>query len=155
MAGAVALVIGYFPSRGRLEEIVAQQSPVRAVEYLRQHPVPGPMFETYEFGDYLVWSMAPAQRVFIDGRGELYERGGVFADYLHIASLKPGALGVLRGYGVQSCLVRRDEPLATVLAALPDWQQAYSDDLSVLFVRRESVDKLHAGLRNTNPDREE
>jgi hypothetical protein len=136
MAGAVALMIVYFPSRGRLEETVAQQSPVRAVEYLRQHPVPGPMFETYEFGDYLVWSMAPGQKVFIDGRGELYERGGVFADYVHIAGLRPGALGVLRAYGVRSCLVRRDEPLVTVLAALPDWQQVYSDDLSLVFVRR-------------------
>jgi hypothetical protein len=155
MTGAVALMIGYFPSRGRLEEIVAQQSPVRAVAYLRQHPVPGPMFETYEFGDYLVWSMAPAQRVFIDGRGELYERGGVFADYVHIADLKPGALGVLRGYGVQSCLVRRDEPLVTVLAALPDWQRVYSDDLSVIFVRRESVSALNAGLRSTKTGREE
>ncbi len=155
MAAAVALMIGYFPTRGRLEEIVARQSPVRAVEYLRQHPVPGPMFETYEFGDYLVWSMAPAHRVFIDGRGELYERGGVFADYVHIAGLKPGALGVLRAYGVQSCLVRRDEPLVTVLAALPDWQQVYSDDLSLVFVRRESVGALDAALRNTKPGREE
>jgi len=155
MAGAVALMIGHFPSRGRLEEIVAQQSPVRAVEYLRQHPVPGPMFETYEFGDYLVWSMAPEHRVFIDGRGELYERGGVFADYVRVAGLKPGALGVLRAYGVQSCLVRRDEPLVTVLAALPDWQQVYSDDLSVVFVRRESAGALDAALRNKKPDREE
>jgi hypothetical protein len=135
MAGAVALMLAYFPTKKSLEQIVAQNSPVHAVEYLRSHAVPGPMFATYEFGDYLVWSVAPATRVFIDGRGELYEREGVLADYLQVAGVRPGAIEVLRSRGVQSCLVRRGEPLITLLGALPDWRQIYSDDLSVLFVR--------------------
>jgi hypothetical protein len=155
MAGATLLMVGYFPSHRQLEAIVAANAPVRAVEYLRRHPVPGPMFDTYEFGDYLVWSSAPEQKVFIDGRGELYERGGVFADYVHIARLRPGALALLREYGVQSCLLRRDEPLVTVLAALPDWRQVYSDDLSVLFVRQTQREILNASLRHSSPDREE
>jgi hypothetical protein len=155
MAGSVAIVIGYFPSQASLEKIVAQQSPVRAVAYLRQHSVPGAMFATYEFGDYLVWSMAPEQRVFIDGRGELYEREGVLADYLEIAGLRHGALGLLHAHGVQSCLIRRNEPLETMLGALPDWQQVYSDELSVLFVRRETVEALHVSPRSATPDRKE
>ena len=69
--------------------------------------------------------------------------------------LKPGALAVLREYGVQSCLLRRDEPLVTVLAALPDWQQVYSDDLSVLFVRRAQAGILNASLGHPLQNREE
>ena len=65
-----------------------------------------------------------------------YEPAGVFADYMHITLLKPGALSVLRGYGIQSCLLNRDEALATLLSALPDWQSVYSDQTSILLVRR-------------------
>ncbi len=138
MALVVAAMVWYFPSRTDLERIVSRQFPVEAVAYLRLHPVPGPMFNTYGFGGYLVWSRAPEHKVFIDGRSELYERGGLLADYMHITLLEPGALAVLRNYGVQACLLGPGEPLATVLAALPDWQRIYSDHTSALFVRRNS-----------------
>ena len=54
-----------------------RQFPVRAVEYLRQHPLPGPMYNTYGYGGYLIWSL-PEHKVFIDGRADVYERGGAF-----------------------------------------------------------------------------
>lgn len=133
IAGIIAAMVYYFPSRASLEKKVASQFPVQAVEYLRQHPVPGPMFDSYDFGGYLVLS---GYKVFIDGRSEVYERGGVLSDYLHITMLQPGAIEVLRSYGIQSCLLARDAPLATVLTALPDWHKVYSDDTSALFVRR-------------------
>ena len=104
------------------------------------------MFATYEFGDYLVWTMAPARPVFIDGRGELYEREGVLADYLEVAGVRPHALEVLRAHGVQSCLVRQGEPLITLLAALPEWKRIYADDLSVLFVRTETASSPAASI---------
>ena len=134
MFGVVALMWHYAPSRSFLDKKVADDFPVDAVKYLHQHPVPGPMFDDYGFGGYLVWS---GHKVFIDGRSEVYERGGVLSDYLYITALKPGALTVLRNYGIQSCLLDRNAPLATVLAALPDWQRVYSDHTSALFVRRQ------------------
>jgi hypothetical protein len=146
MAGALALMLAYFPSKKNLEAAVARTSPVHAVEYLRSHAVPGPMFATYEFGDYLVWAMAPATPVFIDGRGELYEREGVLADYLEVAGVRPRALEVLRARGVQSCLVRQGEPLITFLAALPEWKQIYADDLSVLLVRTGTASSPSAAI---------
>jgi hypothetical protein len=97
------------------------------------------MFNTYGYGGYLVWS---GQKVFIDGRGDLYEQGGVFSDYMHITLLKPGALAVLQGYHVGSCLLEWSEPMSTVLSASPDWKKIYSDNVSALFVRTAAVDPL-------------
>ncbi len=131
---AIAMV-WYFPARADMQRITGNQFPVKAVEYLRQHSVPGPIYNNYNFGTYLLWS---DYKVFIDGRSDIYERGGAFADYLHISRLRTGALAVLQSYGVQSCLLERDEPLATMLAVLPEWQKVYGDNLSVLFVRRNS-----------------
>jgi hypothetical protein len=93
------------------------------------------MYNTYGFGSYLIWAL-PEKKVFIDGRGDLYELGGAFGDYLEIAHLRPATFFLLRAYGIHSCLLERSEPLATVLAAMPEWQKAYSDEGSVLYVRR-------------------
>ena len=91
------------------------------------------MLNSYGFGGYLVYS---GRTVFIDGRADVYERAGVLSDYMHISLLKPGALAVLNGYGVRSCLLARDEPLTVVLAASQDWTRVYRDDVSEVFVRR-------------------
>jgi hypothetical protein len=138
MAVMLAAMIHYFPSRVKTEEIVATNFPVGAVNYLKEHPASGAMFNSYGFGGYLVYSRGDEHKVFIDGRGELYEHAGVFADYLHITLVKPGLLGVLRNYGIKECLVGRKEPIAVFLSALPEWRQIYADPVSVIFVRSDN-----------------
>jgi hypothetical protein len=137
MAGIIIAMFYYFPSQQQIEEKVAGQFPVRALRYLRDHPVPGPLFNTYGYGGYMVEA---GYKTFIDGRGDLFEQTGVLADYIYIKQLKPGALQVLRGYGIRSVLMVRGEPLLTVLAASPDWRRVYSDDVSELYVKQDAVD---------------
>jgi hypothetical protein len=136
MAVALAMIIWYFPTQAGLMQNVGKTYPVAAVDYLDHHTVPGPMFNAYGFGGYLVFTRGPEHKVFIDGRGELYEPSGIFADYLKVADIQPGGLSILEKYGIQSCLLEHDAPLATLLAALPGWQRVYEDNTSVLFVRR-------------------
>jgi hypothetical protein len=57
---------------------------------------------------------------------------------MHITLVQPGALSVLHGYRVQSCLFDRDQPLAVFLAALPEWKTVYADDVSVVLVRTDA-----------------
>jgi hypothetical protein len=139
MAGVIVAMVHYFPSRGFLDKKVADNFPVKTVEYVQQHRVAGPMLNSYGFGGYLIWSLGREERVFIDGRGDLYEHGGVLSDYLHITQLEPGALTILRNYGIRSCVLDRHAPLATLLAALPNWEKVYTDNVSVLYVRRDAV----------------
>lgn len=138
MVAILAIIVWYFPSQADLRHNAGKNFPIDAVEYLNRHTIPGPMYNSYGFGGYLIWSRGPEHKVFMDGRSELYERGGVLADYLEIENIKPDALSLLRKYGFQSCLINQGSPLATVLAALPDWQNIYEDSTSVLFVRRSS-----------------
>jgi hypothetical protein len=152
MAAVIVAMVRYFPTRDALQQTLSEHFPVRAVEYLRQHPIPGLMFNNYDFGGYLVGAN---QKVFVDGRADPYERGGVLADYFHITRLQPGALAVLRNYGIQSCLLEPDEPLATMLAALPEWQRVYSDKVSTLFVRRNATASLEAMPMHAAPSQKE
>ncbi len=140
---ALIMLIGvgllkFFPSDQDLKQVVACGFPREAVQYLRQHPVAGPMFNEDLWGAYLIRSLGHEHKVFIDGRSQLYEEGGVFADYLNIMQLDRETLFLLRKYGVKACLLERDAPLATLLAALPDWEKVHQDELSALFVCKTS-----------------
>ena len=141
MAGLIIAMAHYFPSRADMQRKVAEQFPVQALEYMRGHSVPGPLFNSYGFGGYMIEA---GYKTFIDGRSELFEQTGVLGDYMHITLLKPGALQVLGSYGIQSCLVQRDEPLATLLSSSPDWSKVYSDQLSALYVKRDANDASDA-----------
>jgi hypothetical protein len=154
IAVIIAAMVRYFPTQASIQEIVSRKFPVRAVDYLRNHAVPGPMYNTYGYGGYLIWAH-PEQKVFIDGRGDLYELGGAFSDYLEAANLKPAAFAVLRAYRIQSCLLDRSEALATVLSNHPDWREEYSDDVSVLFVRRTASTSANAMLGSATTGQKE
>ena len=123
------------PSRQALDGAIEADFPAQAAAYLHQNPPPGPLFNEYDWGGYLIWRLGPRQKVFVDGRSDLYEHSGVLQDSLRIAELDSDALPLLSVYGVQACLIERDSPLATLLATQPGWKRAYSDDLSSLFVR--------------------
>jgi hypothetical protein len=138
MAAIVVGIIRFFPSRGQLESHIARHSPVDAVQYILRNPPPQPMYNNYGFGGYLIFALDGQNKVFIDGRAELYEDAGVLRDYGRIAGLASNALLLLKAYNVQSCLIARDEALNTLLAASSQWQKVYADDLSVLFVRSQT-----------------
>ena len=133
MAGVMAAMIHYFPTRVAIDKKVAETYPVAALAYLDAHPIPGKMLDYYGFGGYLVFAGRP---VFIDGRGDLYERTGVFGDYVHLNEFQPGSMGILRNYGIDACLLGAKQSLAAVLLATPEWRRVYSDDTSVIFVRQ-------------------
>ena len=137
--------VRYFPSKADLEQQVAANFPVDAVRYLRQHPLSGPMLNSYGYGGYLIWAGEPADGVFIDGRGDLYEHEGVFGDFRQIVSLAPGTRQLLGRYNVRSCLLQRGTPLATFLGADPRWTQVYHDEVSELYVRHAGSDEAVRG----------
>ena len=133
MAAAAVAIVYYWPAQKSLDGVVAKQFPVGALEYLKEHPVAGKMYNSYGFGGYLVQAGIPT---FIDGRGDLYERGGVFGDYMHLTQFKPGAFSVLRHYDIAVCMLERDEPLSAALLELPNWRRVYVDKTSAVFVRQ-------------------
>jgi hypothetical protein len=152
MAVVIAAMVRYFPSQHDLEQKVAKHYPAEALRYLSEHPAPGPTYNTYGFGGYLVLA---GQKTFIDGRADVFERGGVFGDYLHISLMKPGAPRVLQGYGVRSCLLESGEPLTVLLAAMPEWKRVYVDSTSEVFVRQNPAASFDAKPIRTMLERKE
>ncbi len=135
----IAMVAGiarFFPSQTTLQSLVEEHLPVKAVQYLERHSPPLPMFNTYSYGGYLIYALDDRNKVFIDGRTDIYDQVGILTDYGRISRVEPIALQLLDLYSIKSCLLQRNEALGTLLAASPQWQKVYADGRSVLFVRR-------------------
>ena len=154
LALMVLMVFGcvkLFPSRATLKKVVSHGFPAGAVAYIRQHPSAGPVFNKEFWGGYLINELGPGEKVFIDGRADLYESAGVLSDYLSIMRLSPDTPFLFRKYHVRSCLIRPDSPLAVLLAQLPDWRRVYSDGISVIFVREAKTVDGKQGPRAGRP----
>lgn len=130
--GGLALL----PSNARLQGTLRRTYPVGAGEYLRAHPVPSGMFNDDYWGGFLIWSLAPEHKVFIDGRFDIYEYAGVLADYGPITRAAQSAPLLLQKYGIRACLLYPEAPLVGMLAASRDWEKAYEDDHSVIYLRK-------------------
>jgi hypothetical protein len=133
LLGCVVLV----PSNAKLQETLRRTYPVGAVEYLRAHPVPSGMLNDDHWGGFLIWSLWPDHKVFIDGRLDIYEYGGVLSDYLSIARADQNTFLLLKKYGIESCLLPRQGPLVAKLETSPNWEKAYADGNSVIFQHKE------------------
>jgi hypothetical protein len=124
-----------FPSRNNLDLQVQNGNPVKALEYIKRAGFSGRMVNEYVFGGYLIWA-APQHRVFIDGRGDIFELNGVLSDYLGWINVHADPRVLLDKYHIDFCLLSRDAPINNVLPLLPGWKLVYSDKLSKVFARQ-------------------
>lgn len=135
LLGAAAK-IGLELARLRDPEVWGRGLPVEAAEYLRNHDLPGQMFNTYNWGGYLIWSLYPGQPVFVDGRTDLYAlNGSVLDDYVLVHWTRPGWQDVLDRYNVGFVITERTGLLDLALADTGGWQAVYRDEVSVIYVR--------------------
>jgi hypothetical protein len=135
ITAAIVVMICAFPHRSNLEQQVRDHSPAAAVEFLRQTAISGPMLNEYEWGGYLIWAL-PEQKVFIDGRGDVFDWTGVFSEYGRWATLQEDPEILLNKYRIHFCLLRAASPMARVLPYLPGWQNVYTDSQAVVFARK-------------------
>ena len=108
--------------------------PLQATDYLRDHDLPGQMFNTYNWGGYLIWALYPDKPVFVDGRTDLYAFNGVLDDYVQVHLARPGWPEILTKYGAGYVVAEQGGLLPTVLAGTDGWRMVYGDTLAVIYV---------------------
>ena len=92
---------------------------------------PGPMFNTYYAGGMLLW-FAPEQRVFIDGRVEVYSvpllersrRADLFGEYQELFA----------DYRIRCAVVPADSPMSMALRGDASAERQYADAQWSVFV---------------------
>jgi hypothetical protein len=109
--------------------------PVDAAAWILENHPEGEMFNSYNWGGYLIWSLYPHYRVFADGRTDLY--GDEFLRrYLEAQLGRPGFEDTLVEYGVNLVLTYPDDALSFRLECAGSWEEVYRDDVAVIWVRK-------------------
>jgi hypothetical protein len=134
VALAIGAAVWAFPDTHQLQVQVDANNPVKAVRFINRSGLGGRMLNEYVYGGYLIWA-APQHKVFVDGRGDVFEWTGVLADYGKLMTVQEDPSVVLDKYHIDFCLFARGEPITHVLPLLPGWKMIYSDDRSLIFQR--------------------
>jgi len=121
------------------DDVIRQTYPVDAAAFVRQERPPREMFNSYNWGGFLMWELYPDYPVFVDGRTDLYD-DSFLRRYLQVAWVQPGWEEVLEATGVQFALVEAGTLLDIWLAEDGGWDAAYRDGLAAIWVRRPSGD---------------
>jgi hypothetical protein len=125
----------------RVQTVSAEQAnyekqtfPVAAVEWIAKNKPEGNIYNTYDWGGYLIWKLYPEYKVFIDGRADVY--GDVFIrNYLTIYRAEQGWNEKLINSNVRVVLIKPDAPLADAMRQMSNWEIVYKDEQSILYIK--------------------
>lgn len=133
--------LGYGIKQGKVFQHGLQERrfPTGAVDFIKAHHLGGQMFNTMNWGGYLLWNLSGTVTVFIDGRTLDPYR---VAPYTNILWMTPEGRQfferenfdlVLTPYG--NAFSGEHYPLVNYLLNNPDWQAVYRDGAGYLFAR--------------------
>jgi hypothetical protein len=118
--------------------------PGKAVDFLKRAGIGGNMFNSYGIGGYLIWRLGPQQRVFIDGREDVYLGPGVLAEYVHAFDSRQKWVALVEKYDIDYAIVqypeqppsRPDNSLDSMAFPRSEWGLVHFDDSVMVYVRR-------------------
>jgi len=111
--------------------------PVDAVRWIKDNRPDGLMFNSYNWGGYLIWQLWPDYDVYVDGRTDLYD-DAFLRDYLKVVAAQPGYESILDAARVDWVLIETNSPLDISLSQDVAFQTQYRDDMAVIFTREDT-----------------
>ncbi len=113
-----------------IQEELSGQLPVQAVGVIRDNELYGNLFNSYNWGGYLIWASYPDILSFVDGRTDLFD-DEILDDYLLTWLAEPGWEEILDFWNIEVALLETESPLAKVLS-ISGWNTVYKDKQAVV-----------------------
>ena len=117
-------------SSPELHKAVTTHFPEKAAAYVESHALEGPLFNSYNWGGYLIWRL-PTLPVSIDGRANLYE-----ASLASSARTVSGQKDWARDPDLRKArtiILEQDGALASILRSDARFHLLYEDDVASVF----------------------
>jgi hypothetical protein len=143
----------YYRWDGRTHEfglgVLESNFPIHAAAFVEEHDLPGPIYNDLTAGGYLTWARPNGEKVFIDGRLEVYD--DFFARYS--AALRDPVLwsAQVENFGINTVLLFHGwgnrHPMIGWLNDNPEWSLVYFDEVAVVFLRSRGNDEVIAEAR--------
>ncbi len=113
-------------------ERVDDNYPVAAVKWMQTHHPAGKLFNSYNWGGYLLWTL-PEYPVFIDGRADLYG-DDLIGQWHDVVNAEKNALAILDDWDVMVVILEPHWPIIDVLEA-NGWKVEFEDKQAVILTR--------------------
>lgn len=132
--------------------------PKKAVDFIQSSPLKPQLFNDYNSGGYLIYRLRKPWKAFIDGRVDIYGPKGV-ERYTRMMAGKDDWEKSFSKYNINTVMldyltISRLPYLERQLWESPEWALVYWDDLSLIYVREETIPeefiKQHA-YKQINP----
>ena len=117
--------------------------PKKEVEFLKKHKLPGPIFNDYVIGAYMIWKLYPDYKVFIDPRYGPYVKQ-VLPDWFKIKNdMTPaGFQKLMAKYPVKVALLHMRELAMITWFLQNDWRLLYFHNAAVVLIDKSLIPYL-------------
>jgi hypothetical protein len=115
------------------QERIADQLPLEAFDLIETEQYPGELFNSYNWGGYVLWRLYPNYLSFVDGRTDLFG-DEILDQYFNIWLAEPGWEGELENWDIRLVLVEPHSPLAHALQGI-GWITQVDDTKSILLTK--------------------
>ena len=117
--------------------------PVAAARFVRDQKLPANLYNTYDWGGYLMWTLYPEYKVFWDGRSDSPRMFGLGLQVMRAHAQWPQILERFRVNTVvtKACTMDTGQhyPIIDALQQSPHWALVFADQSALIFVRRRAV----------------
>ncbi|HEY9869818.1 MAG TPA: hypothetical protein V6D08_11680, partial [Candidatus Obscuribacterales bacterium] len=110
------------------------RAPWRALAFLTGGVPHGRLLNDPQFGDVMIWYMAPAHLLFIDTRFDMYG-DRLVQDYLSLVRARPNWQQLIERYRISWVFLKPELPLVDALQQKSGWTVRYRDEQAVIIVR--------------------
>ena len=131
-AAAVLYKVSLVYPEAANREYFQQVFPVDAVNYLEEEDPQGRLFNSYNWGGYLIWEL-PEKPVFVDGRTDLYG-DELIEEWVEVVQAGANWQEILRDWNVDVILLEPERPVVRLLEE-NDWVLRYQDNQAVVFTK--------------------
>jgi hypothetical protein len=122
-----------------------REYPVAAVRALRDAGTSLNLAVPLDWGEYVLWFLAPQVKVSLDGRFATVFPERVVEDNFAFFSSAPAWRRLLDDYPTEAVLLPAD--WSSPIRREPGWQRAYGDAVAEVYVRSERAETLHLRAR--------
>lgn len=129
-----AVLLAFTPGKEGLVKRIAERFPVQACDYIRQHHLPVPLFNSHRWGSFLIWYL-PEYPVAIDGRRGLYSAEEE-TDYYKVMRADLPFQGYPAMRRAHTLLLEKGSVMGEALREVPGFQVAYEDSVAIVLLQQ-------------------
>jgi hypothetical protein len=134
MALALPMLLLTGPSESDLQKAVGEHYPNQASAYIQSHDLEGPLYNTFDWGGYLIWRL-PDLPVSIDGRTNV-QGSQHLTRSIESEEGRKNWTEDRELMKAKTLLLNRDSALASILRSDARFRLVYEDKIAVIFLRQ-------------------